>query len=109
MVGVISWTAFWLFSKRARQRLNIPAVEYVTIMLLVAAPLVTIATIASGTSLAPPVGEEWLALVFAAVIAGGIGHLALASSHGHVEAWLGALILQCMPIVSAAAAWIVPG
>jgi drug/metabolite transporter (DMT)-like permease len=30
----------------------------------------------------------------------------LAWSHRHVEAWLGSLITQCMPIVSSVAAWV---
>lgn len=107
MVGVLSWTGYWLFSKRARQSLDIGALEYVAIVQIVAAPLVTIAALATGTSLAPPVGAQWFAVLFAAVISGGLGHLAVAWSHGHVEAWLGALITQSMPIVSSAAAWIV--
>jgi len=53
-----------------------------------------------------PSAIEWLWIWSVALGAGAIGHVLLAWSHRHVEAWLGSLITQCMPVVSSIAAWV---
>ncbi len=105
--GVISWTAYWLFSKRAR--LATPALEYMTTVMLVAFIAMTTVTALAGISLAPPQGQDWLWIFLVVLIPGAIGHLLVAWSHQHVEAWLGSVILQCQPLVASVAAWIVLG
>ena len=44
-----------------------------------------------------------------AAIPGAIGHVAVAWSHRHVEAWVASLITQGQPVVGSAAAWILLG
>jgi drug/metabolite transporter (DMT)-like permease len=77
--------------------------------MLVAAVLVTSFTALSGISLSPPRGMDWLWVVLLAAIPGSIGHLMVAWSHRHVEAWLASLITQGQPVVGSAAAWLLLG
>jgi drug/metabolite transporter (DMT)-like permease len=106
-LGTLSWTSYWLFSKRARRRVG--PLEYIATVMLVAAVCVTTVTALSGTSLAPPEGLDWLWVVSIAIFPGAIGHVFVAWSHRHVEAWLASLITQCVPVVASVSAWLVLG
>jgi drug/metabolite transporter (DMT)-like permease len=110
-LSVISWTAYWLFSKRSRATTT--ALEYIATVMLVAAITITPFTIAfglaTGMSLAPPSGQDWLWIWLVTLIPGATGHLLVAWSHQHVEAWLSALITQSQPVIASIAAWIVLG
>jgi drug/metabolite transporter (DMT)-like permease len=105
--GTISWTSYWLYSKRVRK--SVATLDYLATVMLVAAICVTAVTALSGISLAPPQGMDWLWVVLLAAIPGAIGHVMVAWSHGHVEAWLGSLITQGQPVVGSAAAWLLLG
>ena len=103
--SVFTWTAYWLVSKRARA--SVGAFEYIASVVLVAALLMTVLALVSGEGLSPPSEPmDWLWIWAVALGAGTIGHVLLAWSHRHVEAWLGSLITQCMPVVSSVAAWV---
>jgi drug/metabolite transporter (DMT)-like permease len=106
-VGTLSWTTYWLYSKRARR--DTGPLEYIATIMLVAAVCVTVVTAAGGISLAPPRGLDWLWVVSVAIFPGAIGHVLVAWSHRHVEAWLASLITQCVPVVGSVAAWVVLG
>jgi drug/metabolite transporter (DMT)-like permease len=107
-VSVFTWTTYWLLSKRARA--TVGALEYMTSVMLVAAVLMTVIAFVSGDGLSPPPhAMDWLWIGIVALGAGAIGHVLLAWSHRHVEAWLGSLITQCMPVVSSIAAWVLLG
>ena len=105
--SVFTWTAYWLYSKRARA--TVGALEYMAIVMFVAAAVMTIVAPATGASLAWPDGSEWLALFTVALLAGAVGHSLLAWSHQHLQAWLASLILDCQPIVSVTLAWLLLG
>jgi drug/metabolite transporter (DMT)-like permease len=107
LASVFSWTAYWLYSKRARGEEG--ALEYMATVMFVAAIAMTIIAPVSGASMAWPNADEWLALFTVALVAGAIGHSLLAWSHQHVEAWLASLILNCQPLVSVSFAWILLG
>jgi drug/metabolite transporter (DMT)-like permease len=107
MIGIFSWTAYWLFSKRARR--TVSALEYMACVMLVAAIELTAVGFATGTSMAPPRGSDWAWIWVITIFPGALGHLMLAWSHRHVEAWLGALITQCQPVVGSVAAWALLG
>jgi drug/metabolite transporter (DMT)-like permease len=103
--SVFTWTSYWLFSKRARA--SVGALEYMTSVILIAAILMTVLALVSGDGLAPPShAMDWFWIWAVALGAGAVGHVLLAWSHRHVEAWLGSLITQCMPVVSSIAAWV---
>jgi drug/metabolite transporter (DMT)-like permease len=103
-LGTLSWTAYWLYSKRVRR--HVGPFEYIATVMLVAAVCVTLAAAVSGVSLAPPQGIDWVWVISIAIFPGAIGHVLLAWSHRHVEAWLASLISQCVPVVGSVAAWI---
>jgi drug/metabolite transporter (DMT)-like permease len=105
--GTLTWTTYWLFSKRARR--SVGPFEYIATVTLVAAVCVTVVTALAGISLAPPRGTDWWWVVGVAIFPGATGHLLVAWSHRHVEAWLASLITQCVPVVASIAAWIVLG
>jgi drug/metabolite transporter (DMT)-like permease len=102
--SVASWTAYWLFSKRAR--LDATALEYMATATLVGAVLVIATTAVSGVSLAPPEGMDWVWLWVVVLIPGTLGHLMVAWSHRHLEAWRSSLITQCQPVVASVLAWL---
>ncbi|MEA2556209.1 MAG: hypothetical protein QOI60_1540 [Actinomycetota bacterium] len=105
VVGVFSWTGYWLFSKKARA--NATALEYMATVMLVAAIVMTVLVPITGHHLTPPAGADWFRIWGVAFFAGAVGHSVVAWSHQHVPAWTGALILQCQPVVSSVLAWLV--
>jgi len=108
LAGTVSWTAYWLFSKRARAEAS--ALEYMTSVMIAAALTVTpLALLLGGVPPATPTPRDWTVLVAVALLPGMTGHLLVAWSHRHVESWLSALITQCSPVISAAMAWPVLG
>jgi drug/metabolite transporter (DMT)-like permease len=102
-LSVLTWSAYWLFSKRARATLD--AVDYMAGVMLVSAVVVTALSLVTRTSMRPPVASDWAWIVLIAVVPGLMGHLAVAWSHRFVEAWLGSLLLQSVPVVGSIAAW----
>jgi drug/metabolite transporter, DME family len=107
LVGVFTWTAYWLFSKRARA--TIDPLSYIATVMLVAAILVSAFGFLTRVPMAPPHGRDWLWIWLVTIFPGALGHLCVAWSHRHVEAWLGSLVTQCSPVVGAVAAWAVLG
>ena len=107
LCSVFTWTAYWLYSKRARA--TVGALEFMATVMLVAAAAMTVVVPVTGGSLAWPDGQAWLALFTVALFAGAIGHSLLAWSHQHLQAWLASLILNCQPIVSVTLAWLLLG
>ncbi len=105
VVGIFSWTGYWLFSKKARA--NATALEYMATVMLVAAIVMTALVPLTGHALTPPRGSDWFRIWGVALFAGAVGHSLVAWSHQHVPAWMGALVLQCQPAVSTGLAWVV--
>lgn len=103
-LSVLTWTAYWLFSKRARA--TVDAVDYMANVMLVSAIVVTLTSFVTGTSLRPPDASDWAWIVLIAIVPGLMGHLSVAWSHRYVEAWLGSLLLQSQPVIGSVAAWV---
>jgi drug/metabolite transporter (DMT)-like permease len=74
--------------------------------MLVSAVVVTVLAVATGTSLRPPDASDLAWVVLVALVPGLMGHLAVAWSHRSVEAWLGSLMLQSVPVIGSIAAWV---
>jgi drug/metabolite transporter (DMT)-like permease len=107
-LGTFSWTAYWIFSKRARATAS--ALEYMTSVMVVGALSITpVALLVGGIPPVTPDAKDWAVLALLTLVPGMTGHLLLAWSHRHVEAWLAALITQCSPAVAAVTAWLVLG
>lgn len=107
LTSVFSWTAYWLFSKRARG--DAGALEYMATVMFVAAVVMTVVAPATGASMAWPARDEWVGIFAVALFAGAVGHSLVAWSHQHLEAWLGSLILNAQPLVSVTLAWLLLG
>jgi drug/metabolite transporter (DMT)-like permease len=103
-LSVLTWAAYWLFSKRARA--NVDAVDYMASVMFVSALVVTALSIVTRTSLRPPAASDWVWIVLVAAVPGLMGHLAVAWSHRFVEAWLGSVLLQSVPVIGSIAAWV---
>ena len=105
LASVVSWTCYWLFSKRARTSAVAPvgALEYMASVMTVAAVVMTVLALAFGQSLALPTKADWGWIWVVTIFPGFVGHSLVSWSHRHVEAWLGSLIIQCMPVVATAA------
>jgi drug/metabolite transporter (DMT)-like permease len=106
-IGIFTWTAYWLFSKKARE--SATALEYMATVMLVAAVTMTFIAPITHSSLQWPVLADWVRLSAVALFAGAVGHSLLAWSHRHVEAWLGAIILESGPVMATALAWVILG
>lgn len=98
------WTTYWLYSKRLRQQ--VPTIEYMSSVMLVGAIVMTPIPFLADRSLVLPSAQDWVWIVVAALFTGTLAHTLVAWAHVHLEAWLGSLITQCMPVVAAIAAWI---
>ncbi len=105
LASVVSWTCYWLFSKRARTSSATPvgALEYMASVMTVAAVVMTGLALVFGQSLALPTRADWGWIWLVTIFPGFIGHSLVSWSHRHLEAWLGSLIIQCMPVVATAA------
>jgi drug/metabolite transporter (DMT)-like permease len=103
VVSVITWTFYWLVSKRVRG--SIGALEYMAAVMLVAAVCMTCLALVFGQSLAPPTRTDWGWIWLVAIFPGFIGHSLVSWSHRHLEAWFGSLLLQCQPVVATVAAF----
>ncbi len=106
-LSVLTWTAYWLFSKRARD--TVDALDYMASVMLVSAVAVTSMALVTRTSLRPPDASDLGWIVLIAIVPGLMGHLSVAWSHRFVEAWLGSLLLQSQPVVGSLAAWVLLG
>ena len=98
------WATYWLYSKRVRQQ--VPTIEYMSSVMLVGAIVMTPIPLLAERTLVLPSAQDWMWIAVAALFTGALAHTLVAWAHGHVEAWLGSLITQCMPVVAALAAWV---
>jgi drug/metabolite transporter (DMT)-like permease len=104
-VGIASWTAYWFFSRRARE--SAPAIEYMASVMIAAALVVTPVALLFGRGPLVPDASDWAAIASVAFIPGFVGHTLIAWSHRHVASWRSALITQCQPVLASLSAWLV--
>jgi drug/metabolite transporter (DMT)-like permease len=102
--SMLSWSAYWLVSKHARAKQN--ALEYTTVVTIVAAVSLTLVVLVSGQSLARVHAGDFLWIALLAVVPGG-GHLAMNWAHRYVDASVSSVIGASNPVFAAAAAVVV--
>jgi drug/metabolite transporter (DMT)-like permease len=104
--ALMAWTVYFLVSKHVRA--EVPALEYMTGVTVVAAAVVTPMALASGQVARgiEPADAAWLVLF---VLLGQSGHLLLAWAHGQVDVSVSSLLMLAQPIASSVAAWIILG
>jgi drug/metabolite transporter (DMT)-like permease len=104
--ALVAWTAYFVFTKTARQHLT--AFEYLTGMAIVAAVVVLPLPLLFEGTLGGTDADGWLTIVYITVINGLLGHFLMAYAHGHVSLLTVSLLTLGIPVISAAAAaiWI---
>jgi drug/metabolite transporter (DMT)-like permease len=107
LAGVGTWTAYWFFSRRVRERTD--SIEYFASVMIAGALVMTpLALLTSGIPDMPS-ARDWGAVWAVALFPGFVGHTLVIWSHRHVESWLSALITQCTPVIAALLAWLILG
>jgi drug/metabolite transporter (DMT)-like permease len=101
--ALFAWTVYWPLSKRLRQ--DIPAIEYITAVTVVAAMVVTPLAMLSGQTFAARWQDLWWLVLFVAGAQG--GHLLLAWSHAQVDVSISALLILVEPVLSPVAALLI--
>lgn len=109
VVALFMWAAYFITSKKARERLE--TMEYMTVMNIVA--FATVFAIALPAGVLADGGAE-LDLHTALLIAGavalpGSGHIFMNWAHGHTTLMLTSLATLSMPVVSTLGAWVFLG
>jgi drug/metabolite transporter (DMT)-like permease len=104
--SVIVWTAYFVVSKRARERVQ--AVEYMTTVTLVATLVVTPIALFAGDGVVGLRTTDWFWLGLFVASAQG-GHLLLAWAHRQVDVTVSSLIVLAETPISAVAALLVLG
>jgi drug/metabolite transporter (DMT)-like permease len=104
--ALVSWTAYFVCTKTARQRLS--AFEYLTGMAIVAAvAIVPLPLLFEGTLRATD-ANGWLTIGYLTIVNGLCGHYLMAFAHGHVTLLTVSLLTLGIPVFAAAGAalWI---
>jgi inner membrane transporter RhtA len=101
--ALVAWTAYFVFTKRAR--LELAAFEYLTGMAIVAAIAVLPLPLLFEGSIGSTDASGWLTIVYITIVNGLLGHFLMSWAHGHVTLLGLSLLTLAIPVVSAAAAW----
>jgi drug/metabolite transporter (DMT)-like permease len=104
--SLLAWTAYFLVSKHIRT--SVPTLEYLTVVFVTAALVVTPLAIATGQPLGGLHAKDWAYLGLFVLGASG-GHLLLAWAHPSVEVTVSSLLMLAQPVISAVAAWLILG
>ena len=104
--SLLAWTAYFLISKRARAR--VPAFEYLAVVFVVAALVVTPLAAIAGQPLGGVHVDDLLMLLLF-VVGASAGHVLLTWAHGSVDVSVSSLIMLAQPVVSALAALAILG
>jgi drug/metabolite transporter (DMT)-like permease len=106
LLSLVSWTWYFVASKRARRRLG--ALEHQATVAIVAAMVLAPLLLLSGQAPLPQSGGSWVGVVLLAVVPGG-GHVLLSWAHAHTSLTLTSLLTLGTPVVSAIGAAIFLG
>ncbi len=104
--SLLAWTAYFLISKHARTA--VPAIEYMTVVTITAALVITPLALLSGQPLGGFHGSDVLWLAMFVVGASG-GHLLVAWAHSHVDVSVSSLLMLAQPVLASLAALLILG
>ena len=107
VANVFAFTAYFLWSKRARVYLG--ATEYVVGTTTVAAVVIASVCLVNGEDLAKPQGGDWLLLLFLALVPGTTGHFLANWAHGHATAFVMSILFLAVPVIAAVGAHVFLG
>lgn len=104
--SLLAWTAYFLVSKHAR--MSVPAIEYMTVVFLFAAVVVTPLALLTGEPLGGLAARDWAYLALFVLGASG-GHVLVAWAHSSVDVSLSSLLTLAQPVVASLAALLILG
>jgi drug/metabolite transporter (DMT)-like permease len=102
--AMLSWSAYWLISKRARSMEK--ALEYSAVVMIVAAVTLIPTVLLSRQSLSRVETGDWLWICLLAVVPGG-SHLLMNWAHRYVYAWVSSVVGSSSALVAAVAAMVI--
>lgn len=105
VLALLAWAAYFVTSKRARQRLD--TFEYMTVMNLVAFLVVAPVAVLTGAldGAGGGLDSRRALMILLIVLVPGSGHILMNWAHAHVTLVLASLITLAMPVISTVAAW----
>jgi drug/metabolite transporter (DMT)-like permease len=105
VAALFAWSAYFIASKKARERL--PTMEYMTVMNLVAFFTVLAIAVPAGVLWNEGGDMTWstAALIVGVVALPGSGHIFMNWAHAHTTLMLTSLATLTMPVVSTLGAW----
>lgn len=105
VAALFAWSAYFIASKKARERL--PTMEYMTVMNLVAFFTVLAIAVPAGVLWNEGESMTWstAALIVGVVALPGSGHIFMNWAHAHTTLMLTSLATLTMPVVSTLGAW----
>jgi drug/metabolite transporter (DMT)-like permease len=101
--SVLSYTAYFLISKQART--TVPTLEYMTVVHLTAAIIMTPIAVARPSTLISFDVVDVLIVLFFALVSGTAGQVVIGWAHRYVDISLSSLIMLGVPVVAAITAW----
>ncbi|MGH3318978.1 MAG: DMT family transporter [Streptosporangiaceae bacterium] len=104
--SLLAWAAYWVVSKRVRADLG--TLDYLTGFLFVASLLMTPIALAFGGAFAVPSAYDWLWLAILGLVPT-TGHFLFNWAHRHVAVTISSLVQSAVPVVAAAAAYVILG
>lgn len=103
--ALVAWAAYFVATKAARQHLD--AFAYLTGMSIVAAIAVTPLPLLAPGTLGGTTTSGWLTILYITVVNGLLGHFLMSWAHATVSLLTVSLLTLAIPVIGAAAAWIV--
>jgi drug/metabolite transporter (DMT)-like permease len=107
MLSVLLFTAYFLISKQARA--TVGAVEYTTIVHVVAAIAVTPFALTDPSELVSFRWVDVLIVLFFALVSGTAGQLVIGWAHRYIDVTVSSLMMLAVPVVAAITAWLLLG
>jgi drug/metabolite transporter (DMT)-like permease len=101
--SVLAYTAYFLISKQARA--TVATLEYMTIVHLAAAMIMTPIALADPAELVAFDLVDLLIVLFFALVSGTAGQVVIGWAHRYVDVSLSSLIMLAVPAVAAVTAW----
>lgn len=107
VAALVTFTGYWLASKRVGDRREVAPVEYMTAVMLITTVFITPIALLSGQDVASGGLADWVWLGVFVLFPGAGAHLLMAWAHRYVDVSVSSLMIVGVPVISVVAAWLV--
>jgi drug/metabolite transporter (DMT)-like permease len=107
VAAVLTFTVYFLVTKRVRATSG--TLEYMTLVHIAAAIVVTPAILAQPQELVGLSVQDWAIVLFFALVSGTLGQMVVGWAQRYVDVSLSSLMLLGVPVVASIAAWLMLG